>query len=980
MTWFQNRSIRTKLIIGFSFVALIAGVIGYVGIVSLQAADETSAHLYTSTTVPISQLGIITRDFQLVRVNLRDMIYATNAEKRDKCADNIPPLSAEITSVLQSLEAEFTSPEEIATYTAFKEARVAFRKDINDMIQFARGGKTAQALELLQGAARTHALAEQSAIDKLTELSVREAREANEASAARGRAAVTTMLILLVAGIIIAMILGIALARLISKPVQALVGAADKLAQGDIDVTVEAKSQDEIGRLSESFRGMVANIQAQATLADQIAAGDLSADVAPKSDNDVLGKAMQSVVRTLRELDTETGMLSEAAVDGRLATRGNAEKFKGGYRKIITGVNRTLDAVIGPLNVAAEYVDRISKGDIPPAITDNYNGDFNEIKLNLNQCIAAVRGLVSDANMLSQAAVQGKLATRANAALHQGDFRKIVEGVNATLDAVIGPLNVAAEYVDRISKGDIPSPITDSYNGDFNEIKNNLNTCIDAVRFLVADSLALSAAAESGTLDFRADAMKHTGDFRKIVEGMNNSTAIFAGILGRTIEHLEHLADGQIDEQIARDYKGDYIRLKLGFNKAFSAVNELIADSSLLARAAVEGRLQTRADAGKHLGDFRKIVVGVNDTLDAVIKPVQDGSAVLQEMAQGDLTVRMKGEYKGDHQIIKDSINKVAASLQGAMKNVAEAVAATASASSQISSSTEEMAAGAQEQTSQAGEVASAVEEMTKTILENSRNASSAADTAKQARKSAEQGDKVVSETVAGMKRIADVVMSGANTVKELGKSSDQIGEIIEVIDDIADQTNLLALNAAIEAARAGEQGRGFAVVADEVRKLAERTTKATKEIAVMIKKIQEETGGAVASMEQGTEEVKVGIDLADKARLSLQEIVEISQKVTDMVAQIAAASEEQSSASEQISKNVEGISKVTTETAQGTQQIAHAAEDLNRLTENLQQQVAIFRVASESSEGATRRGGTKSPTGDIAVRNDGSLVQRSGG
>jgi methyl-accepting chemotaxis protein len=326
-------------------------------------------------------------------------------------------------------------------------------------------------------------------------------------------------------------------------------------------------------------------------------------------------------------------------------------------------------------------------------------------------------------------------------------------------------------------------------------------------------------------------------------------------------------------------------------------------------------------------------------------------------MATGDMTARMNGDYRGDLQLIKESINKVGGSLQDALRKVSEAVSATASASSQISSSTEEMAAGAQEQTSQAGEVASAVEEMTKTILENSKNASAAAETAKLARVSAEHGGEVVGETVEGMKRIAGVVNKSAETVKELGKSSDQIGEIIGVIDDIADQTNLLALNAAIEAARAGDQGRGFAVVADEVRKLAERTTKATKEIAGMIKKIQSDTTGAVRSMEEGTHEVERGIELADKAGASLKEIVGVSQKVTDMVTQIAAASEQQSSASEQISKNVEAISTVTNETASGTQQIARAAEDLNRLTDRLQQLVARFTISAGTMQSAgTRR------------------------
>ncbi len=149
-------------------------------------------------------------------------------------------------------------------------------------------------------------------------------------------------------------------------------------------------------------------------------------------------------------------------MEGKLATRADASKHQGDFRKVVEGVNATLDAVIGPLNVSAEYVDRISKGDIPPKITDSYNGDFNEIKNNLNACIDDVNALVAETGVLIKAAVEGKLATRADASKHQGDYRKIVEGVNETLDAVIGPLNVSAEYVDRISKGDIPPKITDT--------------------------------------------------------------------------------------------------------------------------------------------------------------------------------------------------------------------------------------------------------------------------------------------------------------------------------------------------------------------------------------------------------------------------------------------------------------------------------------------------------------------------------------
>ena len=173
--------------------------------------------------------------------------------------------------------------------------------------------------------------------------------------------------------------------------------------------------------------------------------------------------------RTLRVLIDEACRLSAAAVAGKLQTRGNPQLVDAEFRPIVEGVNATLDAVIGPLNVSAEYLERIAKGEIPARITDTYQGDFNEIKNNLNQCIDAVNALVSDAVMLAKAGVEGKLSTRADASRHQGDFRKIIQGVNETLDAVIGPLNVAARYVDLISKGEIPARITDTYQGDFNE-------------------------------------------------------------------------------------------------------------------------------------------------------------------------------------------------------------------------------------------------------------------------------------------------------------------------------------------------------------------------------------------------------------------------------------------------------------------------------------------------------------------------------
>ncbi|HVO73606.1 MAG TPA: methyl-accepting chemotaxis protein [Ignavibacteriaceae bacterium] len=409
---------------------------------------------------------------------------------------------------------------------------------------------------------------------------------------------------------------------------------------------------------------------------------------------------------------------------------------------------------------------------------------------------------------------------------------------------------------------------------------------------------------------------------------------------------MKRIADGDISFQAPLYDEKDEIAPVI--NKMTSTIREMIEESKLLVQASAKGELNIRGNAEKFNGGYKELIQGLNNTFESVVKPINESSKILGELAQGDLTARMEGNYSGDYGKLKNSINTVAESLNKTLLEVNEAIAATASSANEISSSTEEMAAGAQEQSVQTSEVASAVEEMTRTIMESTKNSSIAAENAQKAGDIASEGGKVVKNTVEGMKRIAEVVSSAAETVKQLGKSSSQIGEIVEVIDDIADQTNLLALNAAIEAARAGEQGRGFAVVADEVRKLAERTTKATKEIAVMINQIQKDTEEAVKSIGRGTEEIETGKELANNAGESLQEIIKSSTKVLSEVNQVAGVSKEQADAAEQISKNVESISRVTEESASGIQQVAKAAEDLSRLTENLQKLVGRFKIQDE--------------------------------
>lgn len=320
-------------------------------------------------------------------------------------------------------------------------------------------------------------------------------------------------------------------------------------------------------------------------------------------------------------------------------------------------------------------------------------------------------------------------------------------------------------------------------------------------------------------------------------------------------------------------------------------------------------------------------------------------SAVIAAVTHGDLTQRLIVDRDDEVGAMMQELNQMIDDNEALIGEVKSAGNEISIAAYQVASAAEEMSAGSKDQASQTIEVAAAIEEMSATIAESSRNAYEANEMAQRAAKLAGEGEQVFKETTGGMMRIATIVKDSAEKVSNLGESSVQIGEIIQVIGDIADQTNLLALNAAIEAARAGEQGRGFAVVADEVRKLAERTTDATKQIGDMITRIQHNTGEVVEAMKKGNEEVENGLTMADDATRSLAEIIDSIDRMVEMIDQIAAASQQQSTASSQISQNVEAISSVATEVSNATSELAFTAENSQSLSGELGQLIERFKI-----------------------------------
>jgi methyl-accepting chemotaxis protein len=437
--------------------------------------------------------------------------------------------------------------------------------------------------------------------------------------------------------------------------------------------------------------------------------------------------------------------------------------------------------------------------------------------------------------------------------------------------------------------------------------------------------------------------------------------------IGNLASMLKKMRDGQLQKIEAAQMiangnpqkvtpASDKDALSFAFNQEVETINELVAEAEKLIEANKRGDLHTRGDVTKFKGRWKEIIEGMNSILNSMVAPIDEADKILSNLAESDFTSLMSGEYSGDYDRIKNNVNKVVASMNVVLHRVMHGANEMTVSVNEINANTEEMTRDMNEQSMRTSDVAAAMEQMTRTILENTKNATSAAEAAAESGEKATLGGRVVQKQIEEMEIVAQVVNKSAATIENLGKSSAEIGEIIKVINDIADQTNLLALNAAIEAARAGEQGRGFAVVADEVRKLAERTTKATKEIEGMIKSIQTDTADAVESINEGTAEVEKGKELAQETGAALDEIIKNSEAVADLIRQLAAASEEQSTTSEEISRSVEEINNISHHNTDLIRQVNETVYNLTRMSNDFNNIVSQFKLNNALAEQSENR------------------------
>lgn len=589
-----------------------------------------------------------------------------------------------------------------------------------------------------------------------------------------------------------------------------------------------------------------------------------------KAQFEKINQSLAEMKDALSQMIGDTKMLCAAAAEGKLDVKADAAKHKGEYRAIIEGMNTMEDEIVKPLNAANSFIANLEAGAHQEDIPDGFKGSFAVLADNLNSLRRQMATLVSEGVKLAEAGAAGDLSFRADTSSLKGGNHQIIDGFNKTVDAIIVPVNEASEVLEKMAVNDFSVKMSDNYKGDMAKLAKSIND------------------VRSGLLDVQ-------NRFTEIADGK--------------LDMLERLKSrGKLSENDS---------LTPAAISMMEAIESLANEATELADAASKGNLSKRQDAEKFKGAYKQIIEGMNGMMEAMEVPLDENFIVLKKLSDGDLTADMVGQYEGKYEELKNSMNATLATFNDLLEEINQAAEQVASGSKQVADGSQELSQGATEQATSIEQLTSSVTQIAAQTKQNASNAGTAKKISDESKDQAIQGNTQMKQML--------------NSMKEISEASSNIYKIIKVIDDIAFQTNILSLNAAVEAARAGNAGKGFAVVAEEVRNLAGRSAKAAKDTTELI--------------ESTIKKVEAGSKIADTTAAELEKIVTGIEKANSLVNQIAEASSQQSIGISQVEQGIEQVSTVMQANSATSEQSATASEELTGQAKMLQDMVAKFKL-----------------------------------
>jgi methyl-accepting chemotaxis protein len=694
MKWFYDMKIASKLICFSLLMAIIAAMVGYVGITQLTTLKTADTAMYEDNVLPLGKAAQTAKNLQKLRVMVRDSILAETKEEREKQYSKVRDTIAEIEAMLKDYESSIRSNEDKENYAVLAPSIKKYSEQFDVFADLLNKGKRVEALAYMKGPFLVTANVAVSAVDKMVQMNTDAAKVTSTKNVETADRGTRLALIILFVGMAVAVGLGLWISRVIANPIKQVAERAERLqnicianlgkaseemAHGNLDIKIVADTQplqmtgkDEVGNLARSVDGIITRTQSTIT-------------------------SFEAAMANLRKVTEEINGMIKSAQAGDLASRGKADQFEGGYRQMIAGFNATLDAVVGPLQMASHYIDRISKGDIPPKINEHYNGDFNNIKNSLNLCIETLHSLIEeDGGAALLAAAEKDLTARVDRN-YQGAFETMKTSINTlikNLDEALTQVSLAAEQVASASV----------------QISSGSQTLSQG-----SSEQASSLEEVSSSLQEMASMTRRNAENAKEARSLTESALTTAD---RGVESMKRLSEAIVKIKVSSDSTAKIVK----------TIDEIAFQTNLLAlNAAVEAA--RAGDAGK---GFAVVAEEVRNLAMRSAEAAKNTANMIEESvknAEGGVSINQ--EVLENLTEINGQVNKVSAvmaEIAAASEQQSQGVEQVNTAVEQMNQVTQQIAANSEESASAAEELSGQAEEMKGMVAEfRLTNASTAA-------------------------------------------------------------------------------------------------------------------------------------------------------------------------------------------------------------------------------------------------------------
>ncbi|MCB9653258.1 MAG: HAMP domain-containing protein [Deltaproteobacteria bacterium] len=764
----------------FGVLGLLVGVLGIYAVTVTRALNDSLEGI-TDKSIPKTVLANDVIDqTNLIAIAIRNMALAQDPEVRSANGRQIDKSQDIITSKLAELDAIVASPKGRGLMTSMRTARGSFDPVLNEARSKIVARDTQGADALIQG---TMGTLQKQYIEAISAMIVHENTLAmDDADAAHKQADNAT--IVLVGGFLllfgVSFIVSISLSKSITGPLQTCVEAANRIAAGDVDVDLESGRGDEVGELLSSMNQMAVNI---------------------------------------RRLTEDARQLSRAAQDGLLSTRADVGAHQGEFRALMQGVNDTLDAVVGPLQVSASYVDSIAKGDIPPRITTAYSGDFNAIKHNLNTLIDTLSNFNADMRRMSDQHDAGDIDVVMPSNNYHGAYRTMAEGVNSMVKGHIVVKKKAMACVAEFGRGNFDAPL-DRFPGKKAFINDTIEQVRTNLRSLIADTQSLVAAAVAGRLKTRADASRHEGDFRRIVQGVNETLDAVINPIEEAADVLEQLAAADLRARVRGQYQGDHARIKDSLNNMAEALHAAMGQVS-------NSTLQLSSASSQIAASSQAVSSGASQQAGAL----EETSSTLEEIASmTSQNANNTLEAKSLAESAKTAADSGSSSMlkmfeaMGKIRSAAEGTAAIIRDINEIAFQTNLLALNAAVEAARAGDAgrgfAVVAEEVRNLALRSTEAAKKTEELINESMQLASEGEGVSSEVggslndiVTAVHRVTEIVGHIAAASQEQSRGVAQVNAAISEMDKVVQQSAGNAEELSGTAEELASQAKGLATL-----------------------------------------------------------------------------------------------------------------------------------------------------------------------